>query len=288
MPIYNDNRQLLGSFEHRMLVEQALVSMIKEEGIKPEFIAGTMTAGVAPAASVANRLGIPLVIYDNATGKALAFPTPPIAPLDISEVDAIASTSPIAIPYGVTAANGMQLPFLYARQKAKEHGLEQQIEGVVKKGWNVALMDMRIGDGYLNDAKAALEEIGLSVPDYQSVVTWEVIPADLRGRTGVVIEDLISTGGSSAKEVKQFRELGADIELCCSIFNYNLDTVHNAFGKLTEPCLVKSALTYDVLLAVAKERGYVTPEEIELLEEWREAPFEWGERHGFPPVLKNE
>src|SRR3989344_1808519 len=47
-------------------------------------------------------------------------------------------------------------------------------------------------------------------------------------------------------------------------------------------CAVHSLLTYDTLLAVAKEQGYITGEQIQMLEEWRRDPFVWGEKRGFP------
>ena len=62
MPIYNDNRMLLGDYNHRMLVTNAFKDLIEAENISFDYIAGTSTAGIAPATSVANHYKVPLLI----------------------------------------------------------------------------------------------------------------------------------------------------------------------------------------------------------------------------------
>lgn len=108
--------------------------------------------------------------------------------------------------------------------------------------------------------------------------------SDLAGRSVIVIEDLISTGGSSARAVQAVRDANGDANHCLSIFSYGLDKADRAFGELDPQCVVRSLLTYDVLLEVAKDVGYMSAEQIRLLEEWRADPFNWGENHGFPRV----
>ncbi len=111
---------------------------------------------------------------------------------------------------------------------------------------------------------------------------------DLEGRRVVVIEDLISTGGSSARAVQAVRDAKGGCDYCLSIFNYGLDKAAEAFDSLDPKCEVRSLLTYDVLLKVAKETGYLSEEQVKLLEEWRADPFGWGEKHGFPKVEKGD
>jgi orotate phosphoribosyltransferase len=60
MPIYNDNRLLMGSYQSRMLVASGFRQIIEEEGLTPELIAGVATGGIAPAATLANLLELPL------------------------------------------------------------------------------------------------------------------------------------------------------------------------------------------------------------------------------------
>lgn len=155
--------------------------------------------------------------------------------------DVIAGTSTAGIPHGISLANMVNCPFIYIRDKPKDHGLKNQIEGI--------------------DAEK-----------------------DLEGKRVIVIEDLISTGGSSAKAVQIVRDANGKANYCLSIFNYGLDKAVQEFDALEPKCEVRSLLNYDVLLEVAKETGYLTEEQVKLLEEWRADPFGWGEKHGFPKV----
>ena len=65
MPIYSDFRKLLRKPEHRKLVDDALVQLIEENKIKPEVIAGTVTAGVPFARGLADKLDLPLIYVRN-------------------------------------------------------------------------------------------------------------------------------------------------------------------------------------------------------------------------------
>lgn len=109
---------------------------------------------------------------------------------------------------------------------------------------------------------------------------------DLGGKKVIVIEDLISTGGSSAKAVQAVRDANGVVDYCLSIFSYNLLTAVNEFSKLENPCKVLSILDYDTLIDTAIRIGYVTPKEQEALKGWRYDPFEWGEKRGFARIVK--
>jgi orotate phosphoribosyltransferase len=100
----------------------------------------------------------------------------------------------------------------------------------------------------------------------------------------VVIEDLISTGGSSARAVEAVREANGRCDWCISIFSYGLEKADQEFGALDPVCNFTSLLTFPVLLETAKSGGFLTEDQIALLAEWREDPFGWGEKHGFPKV----
>jgi orotate phosphoribosyltransferase len=110
----------------------------------------------------------------------------------------------------------------------------------------------------------------------------------LQGKEVILIEDLISTGGSSAKAVQAIRDANGICKYCISIFNYGLGKANNAFEKLDEHCEVRSLLTYDTLLDVAKQIRYISFSQAKMLAEWRQDPFNWGEKHGFPKVIKIE
>jgi orotate phosphoribosyltransferase len=108
--------------------------------------------------------------------------------------------------------------------------------------------------------------------------------SDLDGMRVVVIEDLISTGGSSARAVEAVREASGDCTWCVSIFSYGLEKAAEQFQALDPPCNFTSLLTFPVLLQVARDGGFLSADQIGLLEEWREDPFGWGEKNGFPRV----
>lgn len=106
--------------------------------------------------------------------------------------------------------------------------------------------------------------------------------SDLGERRVVVIEDLISTGGSSARAVEAVREAKGAVQWCLAIFSYGLEKAAEQFAALDPPCAFTSLLTFPVLLDVAREGGFLSHDQIALLAEWREDPFGWGEKHGFP------
>lgn len=106
--------------------------------------------------------------------------------------------------------------------------------------------------------------------------------SDLGGRRVVVIEDLISTGGSSARAVEAVREANGQADWCLSIFSYGLEQAEQHFAALDPPCRFDALLTFPLLLDVARTSGLLSESQIALLEKWREDPFGWGEAHGFP------
>ena len=110
--------------------------------------------------------------------------------------------------------------------------------------------------------------------------------SDLEGRVVVVIEDLISTGGSSARAVEAVREANGVANWCLSIFSYGLEKAAEEFSSLNPPCEFTSLLTFPTLLNVARSGGFLAEDQIALLADWREDPFGWGEKHGFPKVEK--
>ncbi len=158
------------------------------------------------------------------------------------------------IPPATTLADCLEKPLIYIRDKPKPHGLKNQIEGID-------------------------------------------IEFNLQGREVLLIEDLISTGGSSVRAVQAIRNANGECNYCFSIFDYGFDTSQKMFAgeipydkagnRLDSSCEINSLLTYDVLLEVARETGYINNQQTEMLAEWRADPFGWGEKHGFPKI-KNE
>ncbi|WP_276909415.1 orotate phosphoribosyltransferase [Hallella colorans] len=89
----------------------------------------------------------------------------------------------------------------------------------------------------------------------------------------VVVEDLISTGGSSLKAVEALRQAGFEVVGMVASFTYGFPIAAEAFQKSGVELVTLS--DYDHLVEVARETGYVKEGDMETLREWREAPAEW-------------
>ena len=93
------------------------------------------------------------------------------------------------------------------------------------------------------------------------------------GQRVVVIEDLISTGGSSLKVVDALRAAGADVLGMAAIFTYGFPLADQNFAAKNVPLLCLS--NYDALLAEAQTLDYIPAEAMETLAAWRQNPAEW-------------
>lgn len=94
-----------------------------------------------------------------------------------------------------------------------------------------------------------------------------------KGQRVVVIEDLISTGGSSLKAVEALREAGLDVKGLVAIFTYGFDLAVQNFKSTKCPFLTLS--DYDTLLKKALESNMISQADLETLEEWRKDPNNW-------------
>jgi orotate phosphoribosyltransferase len=139
------------------------------------------------------------------------------------EVEVIAGVATGAIAQGVLVADKMGLPFIYVREKPKEHGLKKIIEGESPKGNKV-----------------------------------------------VVIEDLISTGGSSLKVVNELRKEDADVLGMVAIFTYEFDAAIKNFEE--NSCKLVTLSDFTTLIEQAVEDGFIQKSELSVLQKWHEAP----------------
>ena len=107
------------------------------------------------------------------------------------------------------------------------------------------------------------------------------------GQRILLIEDLISTGGSSVKAVQAIIAAGGNVPYCLAIFSYGFSAATEAFSAIRPVCEPIALLEYDTLVAVARSAGYVDDAGAALLSAWRTDPFGWGSAHGFPPAPKS-
>ena len=142
------------------------------------------------------------------------------------EAEAVAGVATGAIPQGAMVADTLNMPFVYVRSKPKDHGLENLIEGELKPGTKV-----------------------------------------------VVVEDLISTGGSSLKAVEAIRNYGCEVVGMVASYTYGFDVAEKAFKEAGVELVTLT--NYEAVVAQALRTGYIKEEEVELLNQWRKAPSEW-------------
>lgn len=93
------------------------------------------------------------------------------------------------------------------------------------------------------------------------------------GRKVVVIEDLISTGGSSLKVVEALRQAGAEVLGMAAIFTYGFAVATENFAKAGVELLCLS--DYNTLIQEAQTLNYISADQLASLTRWRENPAEW-------------
>ncbi|MFW5991166.1 MAG: orotate phosphoribosyltransferase [Candidatus Nanoarchaeia archaeon] len=102
--------------------------------------------------------------------------------------------------------------------------------------------------------------------------------APVDGKKVVVIEDLISTGGSSFEAVEAVEANGGKVSDIVAIFTYELRPAKEKFQDYN----VSTLTDFSTLAEVAKEEGYIDQNQLESAKEWNKNPKEWGPNHGFP------
>lgn len=89
----------------------------------------------------------------------------------------------------------------------------------------------------------------------------------------LVIEDLISTGGSSLKAVDTVREAGATVNGVMAIFSYGLPASVTAFRE--HQCSLSTLSNYDTLIALALKNKEIDENDYKLLQDWKSNPTGW-------------
>lgn len=94
-----------------------------------------------------------------------------------------------------------------------------------------------------------------------------------KGEKTVVIEDLISTGGSAISVIEALQFVDVPVQAVLSIFTYGFDKAVNRFEEVGIP--MHTLTNYATLIDVASENGYVDESQLETLSEWRQTPETW-------------
>ena len=94
------------------------------------------------------------------------------------------------------------------------------------------------------------------------------------GAKVLLIEDLISTGGSSLKAVETLREAGCEVVGVLAIFSYGFQKAEDVFNAAH--CPFDTLSNYNVLVGKAMDMQYISPNDLETLQNWRISPSTWG------------
>lgn len=94
-----------------------------------------------------------------------------------------------------------------------------------------------------------------------------------KGESAVIIEDLISTGGSVMSVAEVIRVIDAQVLAICSIFTYGFEKADNLFKDANIPTY--SLTDYATLIEIASQNGYIKESEMDILAEWRLSPSTW-------------
>lgn len=94
----------------------------------------------------------------------------------------------------------------------------------------------------------------------------------------ILVEDLISTGGSALGAVEALRDAGATVRAVLSIFTYELDASAQAFRDADVP--LRALTGFGTLIDVARTRGELSEEDFEVLRAWRSDPEAWSDAQG--------
>lgn len=93
------------------------------------------------------------------------------------------------------------------------------------------------------------------------------------GAKVVVVEDLISTGGSSLKAVEALRQAGVEVVGMVASYTYGFPVAQKAFEDAGVELVTLT--DYEHVVAEAVETGYISEADVELLHEWRKDPANW-------------
>lgn len=179
-------------------------------------------SGILSPVYVDNRL---LISYPKQRNQVLKFFVEKIKN-EIGMPDVIAGTATAGIPHAAWLAQELNLPLVYVRSKPKDHGRGNQVEGALKRGQKV-----------------------------------------------IIIEDLISTGGSSINVAGALKKLGAKVVCVLAIYSHGLKESNANFKKAKIPLYFLT--TTPTVAEVAKENGFLKDAQIDSILAWIKNPKGW-------------
>ncbi len=171
-----------------------------------------------------------IISHPDARDKIVEFLTKKVKEVGIPNV--VAGTATAGIPHAAFIAQKLRIPMVYVRSQPKDHGKGNQVEGVIKRGQKVT-----------------------------------------------IIEDLVSTAGSSVRVVEALRNLGATVTDEVAIFTYGLRESEDNLKKAQVTLHTLTDLKRSAVVAVKK--GFLMKDQVKLIFNWAKDPQNWGKKMGF-------
>ncbi len=131
-----------------------------------------------------------------------------------------------------------------------------------------------VATGAIAQGALVADELGLPYAYVRPKPKDHGMGNQVEGELVIVVEDLISTGGSSLKAVAALREYGVEVIGMVASFTYGFPVAEEAFREAGVRLVTLS--DYNAVLEQAAETGYIKPSDIEVLKEWRKDPSVWG------------
>ncbi len=183
-----------------------------------------------------------------------------------------------------TWASGLKSPiYCDNRQLLGAPGLRRRIAAVLVARSRALSPDLIAGTATAGIPWAALVADALDLPmayvraePKKHGMGRQVEGPSARGRRVVLLEDLISTGGSSLRCAEALRSEGAEVLQVLALFSYGLDQAEAAFAAAGVP--LASLATFADLQALAAERALLDADGLRALADWRPDPAAWSAR----------
>jgi orotate phosphoribosyltransferase len=145
--------------------------------------------------------------------------------------DVIAGIETAGIPHSATLGHSLDMPSVFVRKSAKDHGTKKMIEG-----------------------------------------------GEVKGKTVLLLEDHITTGGSSLAGVQALRDAGATVRDCIAITSYGFEAAVKSFSSAN--VTLHTLTSFEQILPLAVGRHLLSEPEKESVENWLRDPNDWAKRQG--------
>jgi len=188
----------------------------------------------------------------------------------------------VANPF--TWASGLKSPIYCDNRKTLSYPkirtyIRQQFVRIINEEFDVPEVIAGVATGGIAIGALVAQDMGLPFVyvrqseknhGLENVIEGVVEP----GQSVVIIEDLISTGGSSLKALEALRKAGCEVKGMAAIFTYGFQVAEEAFKKARCPVIALS--NYECLIQQAAKSGFVEEKDLITLAKWRENPGKWG------------